>query len=280
MKKVIVCADKNRKEAVVAVEKLRSWVGSDVELATFEVRDQTPLDQVGADLVIVFGGDGSMLATARRLKGKPVPVVGVNLGKFGFLAELTIGELEKVLPDLLSGRLQPRETLMLECTISQAGSKRELGLALNDVIISGAAPARMSQVAVSINHEEVTSYRGDGVIVATPVGSTAYSLSAGGPILERDLEALVITPICAHSLSNRPLVVASSSIIKLRPLRPPAGMNVTLDGQIFVPIAPGDEVWVSASEHKLHLIETGQRSFHEILRTKLGWKGEPNYVQS
>ncbi len=280
MKKVIVCADQDRKEAIAAVEKLRNWVGSAAELVTYAVREETPLDQVDANLVIVFGGDGSMLATARRLRGKPVPVVGVNIGKFGFLAELTVDELEKVLPDLLAGKLKLRGTLMLQCSVSQAGSKRQVGLALNEVVISGTAPVRMSQVAVSINEEEVASYRGDGVMVATPVGSTAYSISAGGPILERELEALVITPICAHSLSNRPLVVASSSLIKLRALRPPSGMSVTLDGQVFMPITPEDEVWVSASEHKLHLIETGQRSFHEILRTKLGWKGEPNYVQS
>jgi len=280
MRKIVVCADQGRPEAVAAVEKLRRWVGSAAELSTYGVRDESPLDQVDADLVIVFGGDGAMLATARKLRGKPVPVVGVNIGKFGFLAELTVAELEEVLPELLAGKLKPRRTLMLECSISQAGRKRQIGLALNDVVISGAAPARMSQVAVSINDEEVASYRGDGVIVATPVGSTAYSISAGGPILERELEALVITPICAHSLSNRPLVVASSSLIKLRALRPPSGMSVTLDGQVFVPITPEDEVWVSASERKLHLIETGPRSFHEILRTKLGWKGEPNYVQS
>ncbi len=278
MKKIIICADQRRKEVARALAVLKQWLGKEVEVVDHDVRAEVPLDEE-ADLLVVLGGDGAILATARKLGGRRLPVLCVNLGRLGFLTELLLNELEEVLPDLLAGKCRYKERLMLECELHQEQQIRHMGLALNDVVISGAAPARMAQVTLAIDEEVVTTYSGDGVIVATPVGSTAYALSAGGPILEPHLEALVVVPICAHSLTNRPLVVPSSSVIKLRVQNPPSGMSVTLDGQVFAEITPEVEVVVSASAHKLLLVETGQRTFYGTLRSKLNWGGEPRYAK-
>jgi NAD+ kinase len=232
-----------------------------------------PADQ--ARLAIVFGGDGSVLAAARLLGGRPIPLVGVNLGKMGFLAELDEDELNAQLTDILSGRGRVVERLMLQAQLRTGNELGEPHLALNDVVLTGQSRQRMLTVTLVVNGERTITYDGDGIIVSTPLGSTAYSLSAGGPIVTPELDVLIVTPICPHSLANRSLVVSADSVLELVPVRPDCSTAVTLDGQRLVDLCAGAHVVIKASPHRLRLVETGTRTFFTTLREKMNWQA-PN----
>jgi NAD+ kinase len=227
-----------------------------------------------ADALVVLGGDGTLLAASHVVQ-KPIPVLGVNFGSLGFLTEITLGELYPTLEGVLAGTYRFEERRMLHAVVRRVGKTESAGDVLNDVVISKAAFSRIIELDVAVDGAFVSSFRADGLIVSSPTGSTAYNLAAGGPILHPTLPAIVLTPICPHMLSNRPLVVgdAVSIEVRLRDARD-GDVQITLDGQQGFPLAPEDTVTVTRSAHTIRLVKAPERDYFEILRTKLKW-GEP-----
>jgi NAD+ kinase len=239
------------------------------------------LAQVQADLLAVLGGDGAILSAARRLGANPVPVLGVNFGKLGFMAGLRSSELEANADALFSGRsLSVSRRMRLETHVEHADGRRSGPyLALNDAVVER-WDARSMAVELWVDGECATTYRGDGLIVATPTGSTAHSLAAGGPIVEPCMEAFVVSPICAHSVSNRPLVLRADQELCLRVGPGTSRPGLAVDGQVLVDLAVGDEVCVRRAASPVHLAVPSGRTFFEVLRTRLHWAGQPPYEVS
>lgn len=227
-------------------------------------------DLGGTDLVVAIGGDGTILRTARELRGT-VPILGVNLGRLGFLAEVSAEELEEAFGEVLDGRVRVEERTGLS---AYAEGEGEVFFAVNDVVLERGASPRMMEVRVFVEDELLGSYLADGIILATPTGSTAYSLSAGGPIVHPGLDALILTPICPHSLSVRPMVLPPDEEVVVR-VRSDRGedMALTVDGQVRCGLHPEDTVRVRRAEEKVKLVAFPDRSFYSVLRTKLLWGG-------
>ena len=227
-----------------------------------------------ADALVVLGGDGTLLGASHAV-AKPIPVLGVNFGSLGFLTEITLPELYPALEGVLAGSYRYEERRMLHAVVRREGRPENAGDVLNDVVITKAAFSRIIEFDVAVDGAFVSSFRADGLILCSPTGSTAYNLSAGGPILYPTLAAIVLTPICPHMLSNRPLVVsdAVSIEVRLRDARD-GDVQITLDGQQGFPLAPRDTVTVTRSAHSLRLVKAPERDYFEVLRTKLKW-GEP-----
>jgi NAD+ kinase len=230
---------------------------------------------VGAvDMVVVLGGDGTLLSMADCIAaaGGSVPILGVNFGSLGFLTEVTLPELYPALETALSGHARIEERLMLRSKTERQGHTHAIHIALNDVVITKAARSRMIDLSISVGGEFVTRVKADGLIVASPTGSTAYNLAAGGPIVQPQVDALVITPIAPHTLTNRPIVITASSTVRVQPLMEPRDeVFVTFDGQAGFQVQQGDEITVCRAELPLRLIRPSTRSYFEILRQKLKW---------
>jgi NAD+ kinase len=219
------------------------------------------------DLVIVLGGDGTLLSVAHLAAVAGVPVVGVNLGRLGFLTEVPTDELFVTLDAYLAGD----ESIVHQRLLLQAGSRGKTYLCLNDVVINKGAMARMIQMAIQIDGREIAALKSDGLIVATPTGSTAYSLSAGGPIIQPHVPALVLSPICPHALSFRPMVVSSDSKIQLRLLTAGEEVYLTLDGQRGMLLGKDDVVEIERSPSALSLVSSPRRNYFDLLKEKLSW---------
>jgi NAD+ kinase len=228
----------------------------------------------GADALVVLGGDGTLLAASHAVQ-KPIPVLGVNFGSLGFLTEITLPELYPALEGVLAGNYRFEERRMLHAVVRRGERAESAGDVLNDVVITKAAFSRIIEFDVAVDGAFVSSFRADGLILSSPTGSTAYNLSAGGPILHPTLAAIVLTPICPHMLSNRPLVVSDAVTIEVRLRDARDGdVQITLDGQEGFPLEPRDTVTVTRSPHAIRLVKAPQRDYFEVLRTKLKW-GEP-----
>ena len=228
------------------------------------------------DLVIVVGGDGTMLSAARALCDYGVPLVGVNLGRLGFLADVSPDEFREKIDEILAGHYEVEERFLLEATVVRQGEVISRGTALNDVVVHKWLVAHMIETETYINGHFVHTHRSDGIITATPTGSTAYALSGGGPIIQPGLEALVIVPICPHTLSNRPIAVKSSS--KVRIILCETGRykgQVTCDGQFLHELEIGDEVQIERKEKRLQLLHPKDHNYYHILRAKLHWAEHP-----
>jgi NAD+ kinase len=226
------------------------------------------------DLVVVLGGDGTLLSVADCVgaAGLDVPILGVNFGSLGFLTEATLPELYPSLEAALSGQAPVQERLMLRATTIRAGAALPEHLALNDVVITKAARARMTDLSVSVGDEFVTRVKADGLIVATPTGSTAYNLAAGGPIVQPVVDAIVLTPIAPHMLTNRPIVIPASSLVRVQPLMAQRDeLYVTFDGQAGYQLEAGDEVRIRCADRRVRLLRPSSRSYFEVLRQKLKW---------
>ncbi|UCF89596.1 MAG: NAD(+)/NADH kinase [bacterium] len=225
----------------------------------------------GVDLVLVLGGDGTLLSVARLLEGKDKPILGINLGSMGFLTELGLDELFGSLERVLQGEYTVEPRVCLEASLHRDGERIGHYQVLNDVVINKGALARIINLETIVDDQKVTNYQADGLIVSTPTGSTAYCLAAGGPIIEPTMDVIVIAPICPHTLTNRPLVIPGGSRIDLRLISDSGAVFLTLDGQEGTRLNKGDCVRVRASDRKVHLIRTGARNFYEVLSTKLHW---------
>jgi NAD+ kinase len=226
------------------------------------------------DMVVVLGGDGTLLSMADSIgaAGSGIPILGVNFGSLGFLTEVTLPELSRSLDAALTGRAHVEERMMLRAITRRGGTVFERSIALNDVVITKAARSRMIDLSVSVSNEFVTRVKADGLIVATPTGSTAYNLSAGGPIVEPSVDALLLTPIAPHTLTNRPVVIPANAVVRVQPnMTDRDEAFVTFDGQAGFQLQVGDDIEVSRADKPLRLIRPSTRSYFEVLRTKLKW---------
>ncbi len=224
------------------------------------------------DLIVVLGGDGTLLAVARAVGERDVPILGVNLGTLGYLVETHREELFPNLEAVLSGRFRVEERMRLDIQVDRDGSVLGRYMALNDAVISNTALSRMVHLETRADGAAVTTYQADGLIIATPTGSTAYSLSAGGPLLLPSLQAMVLTPISPHTLTQRPLVVPEGCVVEIRVVDTRGGVaHLTVDGQVGREISEGDCVVVRRSEHPARLLVPPDRNRFEVMRAKLRW---------
>ena len=223
------------------------------------------------DLLVVLGGDGTLLAVAREIGASSVPILGVNLGQLGFLAEVAPEEQLEALDHVLDGRFETFARMRLAVRAERGGREIAGGLALNDLVIKGSDLARMIDLEVRTDGTRVGVYHGDGLIVSTPTGSTAYNLSAGGPILMPGSRVFVVTPICPHTLTQRPLVLPDSARLQIDVHPREGGAQLTIDGQVGAPLDGEDRVHVAVSSHPAHFVASPFRSRFDVLRTKLGW---------
>jgi NAD+ kinase len=224
-----------------------------------------------SDLLIVLGGDGTLLAAARLLGERNVPILPVNLGGLGFLTSVTLDDLYPVLEQAIRGEARYSERVMLETRVLRQGKPFHCARALNDAVLNKAALARIIDLELRVNGEFVNTFKADGLIVATPTGSTAYSLSAGGPIIYPIVSAFVITPICPHTLTNRPLVIPDSAKIEIGFAAGEAPIYLTVDGQVGVELQANDVVALNAAAKRLRLVRPQEKSYFSVLRDKLKW---------
>jgi NAD+ kinase len=223
------------------------------------------------DLLVVLGGDGTLLAVAREIGASEVPILGVNLGQLGFLAEVAPEEQLEVLDHVLRGQFETVARMRLEVRAERSGAEIARALALNDLVIKGSDLARMIDLEARTDGTRVGVYHGDGLIVSTPTGSTAYSLSAGGPILHPQVPAIILTPICPHTLSFRPMAVPATSVIAVRLLTGGEEVHLTLDGQRGGVFVLNDTVEVRRAPFELRLITSPRRKYYDLVKEKLGW---------
>jgi NAD+ kinase len=222
------------------------------------------------DVVTVFGGDGTFLYASRMVAAVGVPIMGVNLGSLGFLTEVTLEGLHSAFEGLIAGTYKVEERALLEVEVLREGRVLARYLALNDAVINKGALARIIEIEVTVNAQLVTLTRADGLIISTPTGSTAYSLSAGGPIVHPTLEAFIITPICPHTLTNRPVVVPDRAVLEVV-LRRGSGVMLTVDGQVGMPIVQQDSLRVRKAAVAVRIVQPAGSTFFKLLREKLKW---------
>jgi NAD+ kinase len=275
---VHVVGDPARAGVPGAAARLERSLAGRVELRGVDLAGDADLSRSDADLVVVLGGDGALLAAARRLGANAVPVLGINFGKLGFLSAVRASELDAAVEQLIVGRtyrVSPR--MRVEAVVRHAdGTSDAPILGLNDAVVERWDPRSIS-VDLLVDGEIATTYRGDGVIVATPTGSTAHSLAAGGPIVEPEMEAFVVSPVCAHSVTNRPLVLGPAQVVSMRVAPGSQRPGLAVDGQVTKDLREGDVVEVRRSAQAFHLAIPRDRTFFQVLRTRLHWAGHPPY---
>lgn len=236
----------------------------------------TPASESGLvdhiDLLVVLGGDGTLLQGASLVAERGVPILGVNLGRLGFLTSCAPADAKAAIERAIENRLPLEERMRLRCVITRQGGEQVVKFACNDVVVSQGALARLIELEAFLDGSLINRYRSDGLIVGTPTGSTAYTLAAGGPIVTPEVRAVVVTPICPHMLSNRPLVAPSASRLMVRLAAPAEHVRITIDGQWATQIAMGDTLEVSQASPPLYLYRPAE-SYFDVLRSKLGWGG-------
>lgn len=223
------------------------------------------------DMILILGGDGTLLSVARLVEGTDIPILGINLGSLGFLTEVTLNELYTVLEDVLEHKYTVDHRLMLKSTVRRETQLHPQTAALNDVVIKCGTHPKMIRLDIFVNKQFVTHLQGDGLIIASPTGSTAYSLSSGGPIIHPSVNAILLTPISPHMLSNRPIVISDNKKVEVVIQTEGKNPAVTFDGQVSFPLQKGDVVEVTKSEKCLKLITSPKRDYYQILREKLKW---------
>ena len=254
-------------------ERLRPLIERHAQIALADFTGRADLSGVEADATIVLGGDGSILHAARQMGHRQLPVIAVNLGRLGFLADLAPDELIDLLEHHSLEDLPVVEHLMFHCRVTRAGEVLGERIGLNEVAVQAGPPFAMMDVDLYVDSELVTTYSGDGLIVSTPVGSTAHSLSAGGPILRKDLQAFVISPISPHTLTNRPVVDSADRVYEMVIADAREQTPVMLDGRVLCTVAPGDRVRVQRADVQFKLVAAPGHSYYHTLREKLGWGG-------
>ena len=282
MKRIGIVAKTDRDEAKDVVAGLLEWCAArdcvpvlDKETAALcpaagVATTRKPDLPAQVDVLLVLGGDGTLLSMARLVGDLGVPILGVNLGGLGFLAALTVDELYPALESLLRDELVIEERMMLVATVSRQGERLSQYASLNDMVITKSAMSRIIRLEVSVDGEFATGYRADGLIISTPTGSTAYCLSAGGPIVYPTMDAVVLTPICSHTLTNRPIVLPASLRIEVT-LATDQDVMLTADGQVGFALKPWDTVEIRRASARTRLLRPPHKHFFSVLRTKLKW---------
>jgi NAD+ kinase len=276
---IIVLTGGDRPDILAAWKELQAYLATVrgvTVVGVFSSSEPIPED-LQADMVVVLGGDGSILRGCRQLGQRQLPIIGVNLGRLGFLAELSPAEFRKGLPSLKRGHYDIVEHLMYQCSHYRADGTVITDLGLNEVMVNCAGSLKMLNIRLRIDDEEITTFTGDGLIISTPVGSTAHNLSAGGPILRQELQVFVITPICPHTLTVRPIVESASRTFRLSVRDTPPGVMVVIDGQISRQLADEEHIEVRRAEPTLKLIRLPGHSYYGTLHRKLGWQGNLDY---
>lgn len=281
IRKIGIISKPGVEAAAMLAPRLIKWRHShDIEVrydhetaAYFDGKGGVPRAEVpdGCQLIIVLGGDGTLLSAARAISGRDIPLFAVNLGGLGFLTAITIDEVFTELERAVRGELEISIRRMLHCELWRAAQQVGRFEALNDIVVTKAALARVIDLAVYVDNHLMCAYKADGLIVATPTGSTAYSLSAGGPIIAPLVSALCITPICPHMLTNRPVIVADESVIRIDSRTESEGVFLTIDGQVGEPLKFGDQVVCRRSSKCLRLVKPPRMTFFDVLREKLSW---------
>jgi NAD+ kinase len=274
--RVIMLGSGQRPDVAVEAERLRPVISKLAQIVASDFTGSVDMSKVEADVAIVLGGDGSILRAAHQMGQQQLPVIAVNLGKLGFLADLSPDEVSGVLGDFGRGNLAVVEHLMFDVQVIRGGQICFEKLGLNEVAVQTGPPFAVMNVDLYVDSELVTTYSCDGLIVSTPVGSTAHSLSAGGPILRKDLSAFVILPISPHTLTNRPVVDSATRIYELVVADPNPDTSVVVDGGVLCTLRPGDRVRVEQASVKFKLVVAGGHSYYRTLREKLGWGGRLN----
>ena len=287
MKRIGIIAKRNKPEAVPITKHLVDWL----QLKKIEVFIEDEMAPLLApsitgpslnsirredfpnlvEMIIVLGGDGTILSVARLVGDHGVPILGVNLGGLGFLTEITLEELYRVLESVVRGDFVNDERVVLSTTVIRKGERRAAFTVLNDAVINKGALARIIDIETTINGEYLTTFKSDGLIISTPTGSTAYNLSAGGPIVHPSLHCIIITPICPHTLTNRPIMVPDDVEIRAILKTKQEEVILTLDGQQGFPLEVEDVVEVRKAEGRILLIKSPYRHYFEVLREKLKW---------
>ena len=282
MKRIGVLAKTDREEARQVVPQLLEWCAARSVTAVLEKETAAlcpdhatsvvlkPELPGHVDLLLVLGGDGTLLSMARLVGDLGVPILGVNLGGLGFLTALTVDELFPALEACLRGEMVIEERMMLSAAVVRQGERLTEYVALNDVVITKSAMSRIINLEVAVEGELATAYRADGLIVSTPTGSTAYCLSAGGPIVFPTMDAVVLTPICSHTLTNRPIVLPGGVAIEVT-LLSDQDVALTLDGQVSLALKRSDIVEIRPATARIRLLRPPQKHFFSVLRTKLKW---------
>lgn len=288
-KKIILLKNPEKAHCQEAAEDLLDWLGRHADVVADNVQspDLDLINSPPADYIVVLGGDGTILSTVRALGKNQIPIIGVNMGKLGFLAEFTVEQLKNNFDQITSESSSVRQRTLLQCRITGPNRKDHVTTIVNEMAVIAGPPFRMIEVSVSIGGEHLALCAGDGLIIATPTGSTAYNLSAGGPILAATLQAAVITPLAAHSLSFRPIVVNLDKPIVVRcrdshhhqPLKKgcEGAAVVAIDGQESVALKSEDEVIITRDEACFQLVHNPAGSQWHLLNTKLNWGTMPNY---
>ncbi len=274
--RVFLLGNPTKPNIAAQLEAIANTVAHDVVLVGCATTDD--LSKVHAacpDLLLVLGGDGTILSVARSLGERQIPMVGVNVGKLGYLAELSIDEVEDYLHTLGGADLLCSERALLEVSTEPPGQPPIRSLAVNDCVVQAGPPFRIITLAVRLDGEMLTEFVGDGLIVCTPSGSTAHNMSAGGPILMPGVHGIVLTPLCPHSLTHRPLLVEASAVIEVTAVRCNAGTTISLDGQVSLPLHEGQRVTIRRFAHTMKLAVRPDRPRWHTLTTKLGWGQRP-----
>jgi NAD+ kinase len=281
--KVLILADMKRPEALEALASAEAHLRGRARISRRDLFERVEHERVRADFALVLGGDGAILAAARRLSRAGIPLLGVNLGKLGFLAEINPDKLCATLDALMERIPKPVERMMIQAEVLRPTNRglRKIRqcVALNDVVISRGAFSRIIEMRLFINGEQVTTLVADGLIVSTPTGSTAHSLASGGPIIPPDVSAMVICAICPHSLSNRPLVVDAGARVEVETWANGVTFAMTADGQVLVPLRNGDRVRIRRNPWPVRLLKVSHRSFFQTLRAKLLWEGSIHHAR-
>lgn len=276
--RVFLLGNEDKPDVAALLDELREFAADRCEVVGAGVGlDGRVAVEAGANRIIVLGGDGTLIGVARSLEADQIPLVGVNVGKLGFLVEFTLDDLKEHFSRAIGDDGIISRRTMLQVTVEHNGGERYTKLAVNDCVIQAGPPFRIVRLGVSINGHHLTEVAGDGLIVCTPSGSTAHNLSAGGPILQGGVEAIVITPLCPHSLTHRPVVVERESVIEIRALAVNEGTTAIMDGQVSSPLSQGDVVTVRRFHSDFLLVRNPSRANWNNLVAKLHWGKGPLY---
>jgi len=281
LKNIGIIVKPNKPDAIALAKELSAWltkrdvvVHLDETLAPLINHSlsslRAELSQL-VDMLIVLGGDGTFLSAVRAMEGKSVPILGVNLGGLGFLTEITLDELYPVLEKILQGKMETEKRMKICAKVLRQGELVGQYSVLNDAVITKSVLARIIHLRNSINGDYVTTYKGDGVIISTPTGSTAYSLAAGGPIVYPAMDSILITPICPHALTNRPLLIPDQATVEFTLESEESDVRLTLDGQVGCALHPFDQVVVTKAEDYVLFVKSPFKDYFQILRTKFKW---------
>jgi len=275
MKKAIIVVNRLKDNAEILLNDMKPFIEKHLEIVAVDTDMSLNLSSAEADVIIVLGGDGTILSVARRLCGNQIPVYGINLGRLGFLAQASPERLENDILRIHSGsfNIVTRMMMLVSVHASPGDSPSNQYPALNEVVVSNSKDSKFASVDVSVNEQFVTRYKGDGLIVSTPTGSTGHSLSAGGPIIERSMNAFLITPICAHTLSIRPLVVSADNEISLRIYEESCPVTCVVDGELKEKLSTGAFLDIEKFKEPFKMISTEETSEFRLLNEKLGWGG-------